>query len=199
MVQWFACRPAVEVWLPSLSSERASNKEVLSVSSTLGAEPGRGPSFPSSGHVQRSLSPFPSSIWLGIFSKHTNSVVFFTLEQQRAQSNPSSLLLNAVWRAFQSQCGSWLHCIRRQQTLSKTPNSLNVSVVVIGVSVSPVCPPPRCGHSAIIGTRDCVSQCVRLQPHIAFACPCNYLHLCSAFSTPLSHSHPPLPPPVPAT
>lgn len=121
-----ACRPVVEVWLPSLSSERASNKEVLSVSSTLGAEPGQEPSFRAMATSVVSFHFLLPSAWefspnVQIqFFFHTRAAVWALPEECwlhsaqlsslcRAQSDPSLLLSAtccAVWRAFQPQCAA---------------------------------------------------------------------------------------------
>lgn len=116
------------------------------------------------------------------------TVVFFA-----SCSNATHPCCCGLWGLIQITVCSWRHC--RETTASDQDwKVLNVLAVVIGVSVSFVYPLPYCGQSAMIGTGACFSRCVQLQPHIAFACPCNYMHLCTAFSTPLSHSHP-LPPP----
>lgn len=67
-------------------------------------------------------------------------------------------------------------------------------MVVMGVSVSFVYSDIPLWSKHYHWHIRCVSHCVLLQPHIAFACPCNYIHICSAFSISLSHTHPSLPP-----
>lgn len=61
----------VEGWLPWLSSERASNEEVLPVSSAPGAERGQEAECDDI----HSLSPRPCSLWLGLFPRHWGSSV----------------------------------------------------------------------------------------------------------------------------